>query len=989
MASPSSPEMGIAPYEGTPVPPLVPAPPSYEPAAPSYEPTTPRYEPTTPSYEPTTPSYEPTTPGYEPTTPRYEPTTPEVLDFRAEALRLINSISERDNARALERYAGQKPLGALSGALRLFRLRDAATWVDNAINNPISKALAPIYTYLDRIGQRSISNDEELSVEENLENAGNYTKTPWWRKALKIGAKIAGGAGVAGAMIMTGGVGAATSLLWAGGLKEAYDGVAQTIEQVGWGNKRASAELCVQGELSRLTDELKARVTNEAEPLTREQFTAMVQNIIQQEQLLMEQQEKNACGESTGKVIRSVLTSAATIGTGLLAGVPVGDTNYDSNNTAIDQASQLAKNGNALDESHRTFWSAIKGGQFAYNHNEGLAGAVNDSVNGATATGSEIEHVRNIMDYLNDTLNGKFGSFSLNTTEMYGQTTHELGRALANVDWLKIGAAGAYLLGDMFSHGRNKEEPTPSPDPYEHRKKYEPTIAPYETGKTLYEIDGKLRPTIGDDGEPIPPDREKHEKEDYEDVMKAGVSEVSPERLSDEELEDPAGDTEKIIAKEEKAIDKYEDKMSEKYRKTVETVAETLPPMKKECRFSVCVPAAYSEHRVIYGYLASFLGQERKVKDPTPLNPDLYEINIFVNGTNDKAGESAQTVAEINRFKSEHPEMNVNVISKSYEKRQPLGYLRKVVNDQALLRSRDRESQDGPLYLVSHDADVKLTDKNYFARALGMDEKYETKVLAGFKELTAEAKTKYPFIWVARRLWLLVDLARISSLGEANFDRKAEGNNSFLRAESYALANGYNSHDKVAEDLNISAKMKDLYSGQPDGNKAIAGLDLRVSISERRDLSQVAKGETLYEGYTDFHNDDSVREDFKIDESEITKINPDNEAIFKKYLERELSAQYTAQFRTTFFNLSDRTPEVMKAKREGKGNDEIDKLHKVNMGTKLGADAAEQTNKIMKKAGTFLGISFTTVLNAGKNGYECEITDWTKLKEGLKPKPKE
>lgn len=932
-----------------------------------YEPDHTPYEPAHTPYEPGHTPYEPGHTPYEPGHTPYEPgITPETRNFRAEALRLINSLSEKDNARALERYAGQKPLGALSAALRLFRLRNQADWVDKSINDPISRGLAPIYTFLDRVGERSISNDEELSVEDNLENAGNYTKTPWWRKALKIGAKVAGGIGVAGAMVMTGGVGAATSLLWAGGLKEAYDGAAQTVEQIGWGNRRAQAELGCQAELSALTNALKARVMNETEPVTPEEFAAMVENILATEARLMSQQEKNACGEATGKTVRSVVTSVATLGTGLLAGVPVGEVNYDNNNTELAKSLHAATGDPALkvmDDSHRVFWSALKGGQFGYNHSEGLAGAFNDSLNGATATGKEIDNVKGLVDLLNGFYKGEFGSFGLTTTDMYGQTTHELGKALANVDWAKIGAAGAYLIGEMFTHGKTKKEPVPyEPKPITYEPDKTPDVTPYEPDK---------KGPIGDGGEPI------RKPGTYE----PGDAEADP----DEDVDDITEDMDKYIEKEKVATDKYFGKMTEEYRETVETVAESLPPMKEECRFSVCVPAAYSEHRVIYGYLKSFLGQENT--DGSALNPDSYEINIFVNGTDDKVKDIAATVAEIDRFKQEHPEINVNVISKSYKKRKPLGYLRKVINDQAILRAKERENPDGPIYLVSHDADVRMSDKNYFARAMKLDQNYEVKVLAGNIDYSKEVKQKYPFLWVARRLWQYLDLIRTSVPGEIQFQRKAVGANTFVRAESYAGVNGFNETDTVAEDLNLAAKIKNLHGFGSAAKNTIDGMDVRLDVSERRDIGQLEKGQALINAYDDFENNDQVREGYKVNEKELGDINPDNEELFKKFLERELSEQYTHLFWDIFSRSSDREPEMKAAINRNAPKEEKVPIEKKNLKGKPGIDSIAQTNQVFKRACGFLGVKFiaepdTSDVHGTK--YKCTVTDMSKLQSDLR-----
>lgn len=401
--------------------------------------------------------------------------SPDLPDYKKEALRFINELAKRDQERAIDRYGGFKPFASLSGALRLMsaakipftKLRPfagaekLASTLEKANKSSTAKKIGryigKIRSYFDRVGQRTTLTEDQIAndteIDQNLAQVGNFKKNQRWKRPLKTAAKVMGGFGVAGALVMTGGVGAATALLWASSMKEGYDGIAQTVEQVGWGRKRIKAELETQSLLSEPVDQLKSRVSSN-EQMTAEEFARLTEEILQREQRLMATQEMNTYGEKQGQQIRSIATSALTIGTGLFAGVPMGKINYDTNNTSFANTARHAfnfpENQPIMEQSHRGFWNLLKGGQFGYEHNSVL-NAVKDSYDGK-AGGLEFDRLNSWVNMLNNFKNQPFGSFTLTPTSVYGQTSHVLGQGLALIDKLKIGAAGAYLLGETLRH---------------------------------------------------------------------------------------------------------------------------------------------------------------------------------------------------------------------------------------------------------------------------------------------------------------------------------------------------------------------------------------------------------------------------------------------------------------------------------------------------------------------------------------------------------
>lgn len=500
--------------------------PEYSPEESGYSPSD--YSPEAPSYTPDySPTDDPELATYTPGVSEYTP-SPEITDWRKEALVALNELAIRDQKRAIERYGGFRPFAAASGLLRmtngltrwLSRGKIDIKSMDRAAENiertdqkissgVVGRTIGKMRAWFDRIGSRTILTDQEIDnddLDENLVKVANFQKTPGWRKALKIGAKFMGGFGVAGAMIMTGGIGAPTALLWAGGMKEGFDSIGQTVEQIGWGRRRAALELESQSKETDKINQLKSLVAERGTPLTLEEFNRLVNQVLGSETDLTEQEAKNITGEKKGQIIRSLSTSAATIGVGLFAGVPLGRVNYDTDNTALAISARAAAGTPGvpiMNETHRAFWNVLNGGQFGYEHNS-LLSAVKDSINGSTSSGAEFGKMTEIINHLNNTLHGNFGTFTLTPASVYGQTAHILGGALPLADQLKLAAVPAYLAAETLRHFAKKSEGPESPD---YAPNYTPNAPDYShyspeySGGSNHPESGHLEPITDPDME--------------------------------------------------------------------------------------------------------------------------------------------------------------------------------------------------------------------------------------------------------------------------------------------------------------------------------------------------------------------------------------------------------------------------------------------------------------------------------------------------------
>lgn len=814
--------------------------------------------------EPEEPSVE--APSYAPgETPPYAPYAPEAADFEARTVEAIRGVVERANLRAQERY-GKGPLGKVRSFFR-------------------------------REGTRTEA--------ETLEQVGNWQKNPKWKKWALFGAKMAGGAGVAAAMVATGGAGAVlTPILWSAGMREAWDGTLEAVEELGWGRKRSHAELDAQAVVSEKITTLKESVGSPDINETR--FAQLLNEMLDAENSVISSEQTNIKGERKGKLVRSIASTVLTIGTGLMAGVPLGTHDYDKGAT---EAAKIS-----LDESHRVMWN-LHGGHFLYNSLEELA----------RVAGEAAKHGYDL------TLHGVSG------IDTYGQLSHTLGHGLPIAEKIGLATTGAYQIArnliDFLPSRRRRR--TDEGEPY---ASYGPSYP------TLYG-----GPTYGPSYGP--------------DSSYAGGA-ASGGRTSSE--------TESKSEKD--AIDKYLAGLGAEHVTKLRELGKELPIMDENCKFAVCIPASYAEHAVIYHTLEQYLNQ--KELDDSPLASENFEINIFVNGPEDKQSDVAKTVQEIERFKKDHPELKVNCISKVFQDKTTIGALRKDLNDLTILRGTERKNVLNPLNLVSNDADVNKIDPHYFAKAERVfQENPEIKMLAGKDDFPEKEYQQYPYLLAARRLWQFADIV-MRHRKYSDFLPKTVGRNSFIRAESYAEAGGYRQDAWVAEDLDLA---RDVAS--KNGAQAIDYRNISIVTSSRRDMAMIEKGVPIVRAYEDF----GARESFRGKKPQpiaLEKLTPDNPQ-FTKRLEKEASAVYNDLYKRFFWATFDQNSEVRQRRSEqGRSADISDLQKKLKKDPRYGGEAARKTGQAFRKAMGFWGAEYELFSDQYGN-FKVKITNWDKLRQGL------
>jgi hypothetical protein len=860
------------------------------------------------------------------------PQTPEKLATQEQAIEAIKHFVKNDTERTSIRYGERGLLGFLG----------------------------KVNSWLHKEGTRLDADD--------IENVGKWEKNGKWKKWLKMGVKVGGGVGVAAAMTFTGGLGAVlTPLLWGSGVREAWNGILEVGEELGWGRKRTRLELGSQEKMTEIIEKIRNEVKGGS--LTEDQLKQYIHNMNNADNELFESQNANLKQERKHKFIRSIASSVLTIGTGFMTGVPLGTADYDKGATAIGES------GKELAEKHKVVfnynWLKEKiGGFFVYNKEAPYTGFPN-----------EAEFAKSVAEKFNYPLH--------QVTDVFSRSLHTLGHGLPVAEKIGLWLTGGQLIARNFFDKMWPSGKLVAPKKYELPK--DEYISYPETPKPSPEPtpEPSPEPTSEPEPEPAPEPESTAESEPTTDeeaeTNTKPSSEPTPEPVPNVEPEKPAGDekitteptpkpepaskltpesapttpintkseqntenkNDQLINKEKISIEKYFTKLKHKFREyfsEIENTAVSLPKMDKQCRISIIMPAR-NESENILKPLEIFAAQ--KELDGSPLDPNKYEINILINRPNNKEPWD-NTLEKIKEFKAKHPNMKINAIKKTFNfvpaSRVKMGIIFKTIADLALYRSFSRTDQTGKHIIMPTGADYLSRGENHIAKTIKIiDENPKIDQLITRIDLPREAYLEKPLLHVSQRMlefiMLLMYNPKYSPFKDP--ERKINGESAYT-ANIYSRAEGYNPEKKIAEDLDLAARIR------IKGGKARKS-GLKSITSPRRKINALEEHGHLLHAYNNFFKDESIKNE------EWTKIikrmrTSEKKSLDLKTLNRHLSIFYD-------FTLK-------RAKQSG--NPEFEKI----------------ATKIFEKTMRWIGVEGILYINKEGIG-SIKITNFEKLTSGL------
>ncbi len=251
-----------------------------------------------------------------------------------------------------------------------------------------------------------------------------------------------------------------------------------------------------------------------------------------------------------------------------------------------------------------------------------------------------------------------------------------------------------------------------------------------------------------------------------------------------------------------KEIDAYLEKQDKEYVKELEAMAKEMGAMNAECRLSVCMPAAgHQEGDSIYQTLQNYSHQT--------VEKNQFEIVIFVNRPEkDKHGNVInpdKTLDEINRFKKDHPDMNIRVAERVLPiKDAKIGHIRKIMNDAVLLRQYNRGQDAQELFMVSNDADNKGLSPEYIKNFISkFDNNKDVDSLVGQLDWDPKSYIRNPLIHIGTRLFQFEGV----QARQKGYHFNSSGANFAFRASMYAGVGGYSGNLGGGEDTDFGAKI--------------------------------------------------------------------------------------------------------------------------------------------------------------------------------------
>ena len=339
-----------------------------------------------------------------------------------------------------------------------------------------------------------------------------------------------------------------------------------------------------------------------------------------------------------------------------------------------------------------------------------------------------------------------------------------------------------------------------------------------------------------------------------------------------------------------KEIEDYFSRQPKEWVEKVKELAGTVEPMDKKCQISFIIPAAgHQERKNIYKTLSLYKGQEKPSGEQIDLRE--YEVVVFVNHPIDRNPD--KTLEEVQRFKSENPEVNIRVVYKALPRNEAkIGTIRKYANDVALWRHHQRGESAKDLILVSNDADAKDMSPKYVETILskfhGKKNDHVDAVL-GKVDWEPDAYLKSPLLHVGTRFFQYLDTVWRHHKEGVKRAMGSCGPNTAFRSSIFAAVGGYLEDDTVAEDMHLGNMIKYARQGRSKYPFAFGGPNSLIVTNARRGLQAIEAGLAPAEQWAAFGPDDAIREkDWVLDANDAGKWleDPDRQEKLRIHLER-------------------------------------------------------------------------------------------------------
>lgn len=308
------------------------------------------------------------------------------------------------------------------------------------------------------------------------------------------------------------------------------------------------------------------------------------------------------------------------------------------------------------------------------------------------------------------------------------------------------------------------------------------------------------------------------------------------------------------------------------YVAELETVNVTLPPMTKDVEFSVVIPA-YREQDRIKRTLESWINQTDDAG--SPIDPSRLEILILINKPNDTRGFD-ETAKAIEEFKLEHPAYaaQIHAVEKTFhfentKKRLPdgkeietpdvsMGLIYRYATDLALLRNLGRDGQNKER-IANHvirtgGADVVARSPHHVERILSSFQASPAlEQYVSLSDYDPKIYRKIPLLFLARNIHETMNdylTQGFSNIGLGTY-----------RAALYGEAGGFEPRAKIAEEIELSQRMRTILKANGEDLAEARKRDMVLNAIDdpKRDVAAIFFGQPITSAYDDYDVNEAIR----------------------------------------------------------------------------------------------------------------------------------
>lgn len=234
----------------------------------------------------------------------------------------------------------------------------------------------------------------------------------------------------------------------------------------------------------------------------------------------------------------------------------------------------------------------------------------------------------------------------------------------------------------------------------------------------------------------------------------------------------------------------------------MKAIAKELGEMSPLCQIAICIPA-YRESCLLKNTLLNYTLYQLS-PDTTPLDPELFEINILLNSPHRDSVQDILTMEVIEDFRSEYPQYHINIAEMVYNfpDKVVMGLIFKDIADATILRNLARnisQEKKSRLIIRTAGADVEALNPLLISRTLALFS--DKKILAhrGESRLPPELLKAFPLLHVMQTF-------AIFFLRQYRGNQTTNGPFSYT-AEVYAAVDGFDPDIKLGEEVDLAQKI--------------------------------------------------------------------------------------------------------------------------------------------------------------------------------------